>query len=97
MEDLVTRVTRIHRPALLIDAARRALAGFDRAQHLPGLLGNTPRTGAAVVALIDLEARLETDRRDRTTRYRASRHVLVLAALLAEYEALLQARTVGGV
>ncbi|WP_136635581.1 DUF6477 family protein [Pseudooceanicola onchidii] len=87
MEDLTTRLSRLHRPRLLVDAAREGQALYDRNRDLSMLLGRVPGHGAAVMQLFDMEAAQETARRGRRG-YRVRRHVAILTALVAEHSAL---------
>ncbi|MGF1446429.1 MAG: DUF6477 family protein [Pikeienuella sp.] len=77
------------RPALLARAARRAAAGYQRARDLPAALpGLFGQAGPRIVEkLREAEARCETDRREGSVGYKPSRHVQILAALLAETQA----------
>ena len=88
MEDLIGRVARLNRPCLLNEAARFALPHYNRSRDLARLLGNVPQRGAALVQLLEIEAAHDAARRGKSTRYRASGHVMALTALLAEYDSL---------
>lgn len=86
MQDVLTVFRGLRRPPLLIRAARIGSAGYDRTAHLPRHLGHAPlpRAGDALMQLIDIEAGLETDRKDRAAHYKAARHVEILIAMLGE-------------
>ena len=90
MEDVMTRVSRLHRPRLLVEAAEAAQARYDRGRDLARLLGNAPKPGAAILRLMERESDLNATRRRRS--YRAAAHVEVLGALIAETR-LLSARS----
>lgn len=94
MEDLSTRVTRLRRPRLMVEAARLAEASYRRDRDLPRLVGDSPRKGSALMALLEMEAGCEATRRSNRARYRAGRHVAILSALMAEDRVLRQ--TVAG-
>lgn len=91
MEDLETRVARLHRPQILIDAAHAGQARYDRDRDLPPLIGRVPSTGAALLQLLELESIRNTARKSGRA-YRVRSHVAVLIALIAEYHALRAAR-----
>jgi alkylhydroperoxidase family enzyme len=86
MQDIQTRLAALRRPALLIRAARMGQADYRRDQHLPRLLGYgaLPSHGAAVIALIEIEADLDARRTAGDAGWSAARHVEVLIALMAE-------------
>ncbi len=79
-------VAAIRRPALLVRAARFALADYRRGTMLRRILRVPvlPRTAAALDALIEIEAALEAARLTGDASYGIPRHVEVLAALMAE-------------
>ncbi len=76
----------LSRPALLARSAQAAARRYRRERDLgtalPKLAAEPPRRLLARLAAA--EARCEADRRAGAADYRPSRHVLVLAALLAE-------------
>ena len=86
MQDRRTRLAALRRPALLVRAARHGQADYRRAQHLPRLLGYgaLPAPGAALAALMEMEALHETRRREGDAAWSAAHHVEVLIALMAE-------------
>lgn len=84
MEDLTGRLNRLKRPRLLVEAARQAQPLYDRRRDLPPLLGDLPRSGAAIVQLLDLESAHDAARRSGSRTYRAAAHVAVLIALIGE-------------
>ncbi|WP_238547758.1 DUF6477 family protein [Meridianimarinicoccus roseus] len=87
MNDPITLLKSLQRPALLVSAARHAAEGYQ-----PGgpvlrrlLKGSAPAGPAeAVLKLLMLEGEMEDARRLRGAGYSAARHVTVLAALIGE-------------
>jgi hypothetical protein len=86
MQDILGRVESLKRPPLLVRAARFGLDDYNRAGQLPRLLRclAPPRSGEAVLRLLDLEAELEDLRHERAAEYSVARHVEVIIALMAE-------------
>jgi hypothetical protein len=86
MQDLLSMIASLNRPRLLIQAARFGVDSYLRDSALPRLLGGglLPRSGPAVLRLLELEAGLNDDRRARGATYSYARHVDVLIALLGE-------------
>ncbi len=87
MEDVMTRVLRLRRPRLLIEAAQIGRDAYCRDRDLPKLLGQQAGTGAAIVQLLDQEAEVDAARRNRGRGYRPARHIGLLTALMSEAEA----------
>ncbi len=90
MLDLLGMIATLERPRLLVSAARFGVADYDRAKHLPRLIGApaSPRPGEAIMKLIDLETMLESKRRAKSADYTHAQHVSVMIALLGESRAL---------
>lgn len=90
MNDLMTQLRGLHRPGLLIRAARIGQADYVRRRDLPRILrvSTPPTPGAAIMALMEREAELDERRRAVGSSYAASAHIEVLAALMAEARAL---------
>lgn len=90
MQDLLSMISSMRRPAMLIRAARFGVSDYDRTRHLPRLLGRTapPRSGAAVLRLLELEAEWEDRRKGKAADYSVSRHLDILIALLGEARVL---------
>ncbi len=90
MLDLLGMIATLERPRLLVSAARYGVESYDRAQHLPRLLGapSAPRAGEAIVKLMDLESMLEGKRQSKSADYTHARHISVMIALLGEARAL---------
>lgn len=90
MPDLLSVLKSLHRPRLLIRAARLGLSDYNRARDLKRLLrGQIPNTpNGTVQVLVETEAALEDIRRAGDARYSIARHVEVLIALMAEAQLL---------
>jgi len=86
MQDILSRVTQLNRPALLVRAARFGLDDYSRTAQLPRLLGtiSLPRHGETILRLLDLEGLMEDRRVNRTADYSVARHVEVVIALMGE-------------
>lgn len=86
MSDLVSFLRNLHRPRLLIRAARHGVQDYNRNRDLTRLLrtGSAPTPTRAVNSLINEEARLEDTRKTGDASYSVSRHVEILIALMAE-------------
>lgn len=89
MTDAFSALAPLRRPKLLIRAARAGLDLYRPERDLPHVLrragagaADVPR--AALDVLLATEDRLETRRRAGDAAYRASAHVEVMTALLAE-------------
>lgn len=86
MPDLLRRVEGLHRPKLLVQAARFARAGSSRTTLRARLLPNVDDgdTRGAVAVLAGLEDEQEVLRREGSAAYSPARHIDLLAALMAE-------------
>lgn len=86
MQDILGMLQSLHRPRLLIRAARFGARDYRRDIHLGRLLGfgTLPRTGPAIMRLIAMEAELDERRRAGDAGYSVARHVEVLAAMMGE-------------
>ena len=86
MHDLLSQISGIKRPRLLIRAARIAAQDYRRAARLPRLLGYgvLPRTGPALIKLMSLEAEMNDRRENGDAGYRVAEHVEILTALMGE-------------
>lgn len=95
MQDILSMLHALHRPRLLMRAARIGAEEYRRNVHLPRLLGYgvLPRHGAALLKLLDLEAALETQRTDADAGYSLLSHVDVLIAIVAEARVLRAAQS----
>ncbi len=94
MQDLLGMIAGLNRPRLLVRAARFGVDDYSRTNQLPRLLGviALPRTGEAIVRLIELEADLNDRRMVAGADYSVARHVAILIALMGEAR-LLRAMT----
>ncbi|MCV2865700.1 DUF6477 family protein [Albidovulum sediminicola] len=86
MTDLMTRLSQMRRPRLLLQAARHGLCDYDRDRDLRRVLRcpSCPAPAEAVDALITEETRLEEVRQRGDASYNLTRHIEVLIAMLAE-------------
>lgn len=93
MTDCLAALQSLHRPRLLVSAARFGLEHYRRGTALRRLLGTdaAPAPRVALERLRALEAEQDADRRARAASYSPARHVEILIALMAE--ARLVART----
>jgi hypothetical protein len=94
MNDILTLVDAMQRPRLLVRAARIGAETYRREHHLPRLLGfgALPRSGSALMTLLDMEGSLDAERRAGGAGYSPARHVEVLIALMAEARLLRASR-----
>ena len=86
MLDLMTIVTTLRRPRLLARAAKFGAQDYNRDRHLQRILGYgaLPRSGAALIRLLDMERELDELRQHQDAAYSLVRHLDVLIALLGE-------------
>ncbi len=86
MTDLIDLLSTLHRPRLLIRAARFGLNDYDRHRDLRRLTGipHPPSPEAALRQLIADEAELDLMRREGAAGYNLARHVELLIAMMAE-------------
>ena len=86
MSDITSILNAMHRPKLLLQAARFGLRDYNRDRVLKRLTKSSaaPSPNSALKTLIPVEANLEDARRSGDSTYSVSRHVEVLIALLAE-------------
>lgn len=93
MKDILGMLNDLRRPRLLIRAARIGAQDYRRDAHLHRVLGygNLPRSGAALMRLMEIEADLDTKRRLQDAAYTVSRHVEVLTAMMGEARILREA------
>jgi len=80
----------LRRPKLLLRAARIAAAGYRRDRDLSRILkGSEPRDSKRLLPkLAEIEAHMEEARSEGDSTYSISRHVEVLAVILAELRRL---------
>ncbi len=95
MQDILTMLNALHRPRLMMRAARIGAQEYRRAAHLPRLLGYgvLPRPGGALIRLMEMEATLEDQRVGSDASYSLIRHLDVLIAMVAEARALKATQT----
>ncbi|WP_286193489.1 DUF6477 family protein [Tropicibacter sp. R16_0] len=86
MQDLMTMISTIRRPRLLIRAARHGAQEYNRNRHLQRILGygSLPRPAAALMRLMEVERALDEQRREDDAGYSLSRHLDVLIAMMGE-------------
>lgn len=90
MKDIHTLLASLHRPRLLMRAARIGAQQYRREGHLPRLLGYgiLPRHGQALLKLVEMETEVERLRVEQDPAYGLTRHVDLLIAIVAEAQAL---------
>lgn len=86
LASLTARLNQMHRPRLLVRAARFGLTDYRRDRDLRRLVGDTPLPSplAALGHLLTVEEIAETSRRAGEATYSVARHVELLVALLGE-------------
>lgn len=84
MSDFHTVLTEMRRPGLLMRAVRHVLRDAPRARALRRISGTNPCRETRISNLIETEARIEATRRAGDAGYSVTRHIEVLAALVAE-------------
>lgn len=90
MSDILTWINSLKRPGLLVRAAKLGLADYDREKVLKKVSASGTPEGSprALEAMIPVEEALNQARRDGDASYVPSRHVEILAAILAEFRLL---------
>jgi hypothetical protein len=90
MQDLIGLLSNLRRPRLLIRAARFGAQDYSRNRHLRRLLGYgaLPRSGPALIRLMELEADLDTARQTGGADYSVARHLDILIAMMGEAKLL---------
>ncbi len=86
MKELLDIFNKLRRPKMLIRAARIGSSDFRRDRDLKRLLRiiSVPKPGKSMTRLLALEQDLEETRRAGDATYSISKHVEILAALIAE-------------
>lgn len=94
MQDILSMLNTMHRPRLMMRAARIGAEDYRRATHLPRILGygSLPRHGAALMKLVEIEASLEHQRKGSDASYSLVRHLDVLIAMVGEARILRAAK-----
>lgn len=82
----LTRLNNIHRPRLLIQAARIGAATYRRELHLRRLFegGTIPLSGEALSRLMEMEEEMNDNRQQNAASYCAADHVDLLIAMMGE-------------
>jgi hypothetical protein len=90
LTELLTIVTGLRRPSLLIRAARLGMTEYNRSRDLRRLtrMTDAPAPDAALRVLIAEEERLEDIRRAGDASYSLGRHIELLIAMMAEIRLL---------
>lgn len=90
MLDLLGMVRNLNRPALLVRSARFGVDDYRRDVHLRRILhtDTTPRSGEAVLRLLEIEVEMDDKRQAKAADYSCARHVEVLIALMGEARVL---------
>lgn len=93
MKDILGLLNDLRRPRILIRAARIGAQEYRRNPHLHRLIGYgaLPRSGAALMRLMEMEADLDDKRLKDDAAYSVSRHVEVLTAMMGEARILREA------
>lgn len=90
MQDILSMVDTLSRPRLLTRAARLGANEYRREAHLQRLLGygQLPRTGEALLQLLQHESTINAQRTSGDAGYSLTRHVDLLIAIVAEARVL---------
>lgn len=94
MKDVLTMLKEMHRPALLMRAARIGAEDYKRPVHLARLLGfgRLPGPVESLMRLMESEAALEEQRGAGMASYSVADHVDVLIAMVGEARVLQRAQ-----
>ncbi|MGR3454672.1 DUF6477 family protein [Pseudooceanicola sp.] len=94
MQDVLTRLTALRRPALLMRAARFGAAEYRRERTLRRhfVFGPLPGPTEALVRLLEIEGWQEDCRRTGDAAYSIQRHVDTMIAVLGEARLAAEAR-----
>ncbi|MCF2870728.1 DUF6477 family protein [Octadecabacter sp. G9-8] len=86
MEDVLTQISRLKRPTLLVRTARHGIEDYNRLIHLRRLLktDNLPSPGKAILKLMELETIVDEQRTSKRAEYSVARHVELIVALMCE-------------
>ena len=90
MTDILTHLSKLRRPSLLMRAARIGAAEYRRGAHLARVLGMSAQKDV-LNALCEVEEVLNIQRLQGDGSYNVTRHVDVMIALVAEAQARLAA------
>lgn len=96
MEDVLTLISRLKRPALLVRTARHGINDYNRVVHLRRALKTDalPGPGKAIIKLMELEAVMDAQRLAERAEYSVARHVEALVAIMCEARILKAANAV---
>jgi hypothetical protein len=94
MQDVLTTLNALHRPHLLMRAARIGAHEYKRKSHLPRLIGygQTPKHVPTLLKLMEYEGDLNTLRKASDSAYNVMRHIDVLIAIVGEARLLRASR-----
>lgn len=86
MKDIMSTLDSMRRPRLLMRAARFGVEEYRRDIHLRRYMGqgSLPRSGAALLRLMEIEEEMNQQRRGNAAIYSPMRHVEVLIAMMGE-------------
>lgn len=86
MEDVLTQISRLKRPTLLVRTARHGIDSYNRPIHLKRLLKieMLPGPSQAIMRLMEHEALTNDQRLSKHAEYSVARHVELIVALMCE-------------
>ena len=86
MQDILSMPKQLHRPRLLVRAARLGAQEYNRDRHLKRLLGyhTLPRASSVLIQLIEAERILDDQRRSDDAGYSLPKHIDFLIAIMGE-------------
>ena len=86
MQDVLTALTQLRRPRLLIRAAKEGAEDYVRDQHLKRLMGKgaQPHNGTVLKRLMEMEQDVNKDRRAGAASYSIITHVDLMIAMVGE-------------
>ena len=86
MEDVLTMISRLKRPDLLVRTARHGIQDYNRIVHLRRLLRTEtlPSPGRAIIKLMEIEAVTNAQRCESRAEYSVAHHVELIVALMCE-------------
>jgi len=90
MEDILTQISRLNRPTLLVRTARHGIDGYNRIIHLRRLLKTEvlPSPGKAIIKLMEIETGIEELRKTKRAEYSVAQHIELIVALMCEAKIL---------
>lgn len=88
MQDILSFLHCLHRPQLLVKAARFGSRDYRRTRHLPRLLGSQtlPKPAVALLRLSELESGMDDRRKAKDATYSVARHIEILIAIMGEVQ-----------